>query len=370
MHLLNTTVFWVLFSPFIVHSQMQLEKDLDQLLSQRFPLTQAGIACMVIKDGKMVYQKGFGLANATTQEPITPQTNFRMASVSKQFTAACIIRLVKQGKLSYDDHLLKFFPDFNPTVGQKIQIRHLLTHSSGVWDYESLIPNTQKTQILDEDVVELLKSHDKTYFTPGSEFRYSNSGFCLLEQIIEKASGQSFVDFITKHIFQPLKMNSTRVYKTGALIPHRAMGFAKNKEEVLIDSDQSITSATKGDGCIYTSLEDYQKWHNSLINNALFDLKNELIKVSIALPKNRQGQYGLGWFHAQNVQNPLAIYHTGSSCGFSNGVLIVPSKKYLFLYFSNIADNHAIEKEIVEILKKHSCYGTSFDFLKMLELTQ
>ena len=165
-------------------------------------------------------------------------------------------------------------------------------------------------------------------------------------------------------------MTDTRIYEANATIPHRAMGFARTKEGKLVDSDQSITSATKGDGCVYTSLKDYQKWYNSIRTHQLLNLEEELKKVYTSLPKNVQGRYGLGWFHAQDVQNPLAIYHTGSSCGFSNCVLLVPSKNYLFAYFSNIADNHAIEKEIILLLKKYNCYETVFDFLKMLELTQ
>lgn len=370
MHLLSILVFGALFFPFTIYSQMQLEKDLDALLSERYKSTEAGIAVMVIQNGKIRYQKGIGLANVNTKEAITSQTAFRMASVSKQFTAMCILLLVKEGKLSYDDNLLKFFSGFSPVVGKKIKIRHLLTHSSGVWDYEDLVPAAQKTQLLDNDVVKLLSSQPKTYFEPGSAFKYSNSGFCLLEQIVEKASGQSYVRFITEKIFKPLKMTDTRMYEVNAIIPHRAMGFVRTKEGKLADSDQSITSATKGDGCVYTSLEDYRKWYNALRNHQLVNLEEELKKVHVSLPKNVQGRYGLGWFHAQDAQNPLAIYHTGSSCGFSNGVLLVPSKNYLFAYFSNIADNHAIEKEIVTLLKKHSCYDTTFDFLKMLGLTQ
>lgn len=370
MRLLSFLTFWALFFPFIVYSQMQLEKDLDALLSERYKPAEAGIAVMVIQNGKMRYQKGVGLANVTTKEAITHQTTFRMASVSKQFTAMCILLLVKQGKISYDDNLLKFFPDFSPVVGEKIKIRHLLTHSSGVWDYEDLVSTTQKTQILDNDVLALLRLQSKTYFEPGSSFKYSNSGFCLLEQIVEKSSGQTYIRFITEQIFKPLKMTNTRIYEANIFIPHRAMGFARTKEGTLKDSDQSITSATKGDGCVYTSLEDYKKWFDAIRTHQFLNIEEELKKVYISLPKNVKGRYGLGWFYAQDIQNPLAIYHTGSSCGFSNGVLLVPSKNYLFAYFSNIADNHAIEKEIVALLKKHSCYDTGFDFLKMLELTQ
>lgn len=361
--------FLLLFVDNILFAQMNLEKDLDQLLHQRFDKNQAGIAVMVVKEGKVLYKKGVGMANVDTKEPLSSQSNFRMASVSKQFTAMCIMLLAKQNRLSYDDNLLRFFPDFEPTVGKKIKVRHLLTHSSGIWDYENSLPEERTVQILDAEVVAMLGKETRTYFDPGTKFRYSNSGFCVLEQIVEKASGMSYVDFITKHIFKPLGMSSTRVYEAGTSIPHRAMGYAKNKQGELIASDQSITSATKGDGCVYTSLEDYYKWCKSLINNKLVSLGAELKKVTVQLPSPSQGQYGFGWFFQENKTEALALYHTGSTCGFSNGVLIVPSRKYLFLYFSNIADNHGIEKELISLVKKHNVYDTSFDFLNMVNLT-
>ena len=186
MRLLSILIFWALFFPFTVYSQMQLEKDLDALLSERYKPTQAGIAVMVIQNGKMRYQKGVGLANVTTKEAITPQTTFRMASVSKQFTAMCILLLVKQGKISYDDNLLKFFPDFSPVVGKKIKILHLLTHSSGVWDYEDLVPASQTTQLLDNDVLEMLRSQSKTYLNPVAHSNTAIPVFAYWNKLLKK----------------------------------------------------------------------------------------------------------------------------------------------------------------------------------------
>ncbi|WP_428658042.1 serine hydrolase domain-containing protein [Runella sp.] len=367
----SLSVWSLLYCTLFTLPPMSLEKELTALLSTRYPAQRSGIAVLVIKEGKTIYQQGFGLANVATKEGITPQTTFRMASVSKQFTAMGIMLLVKQGKLSYDDNLLKFFPEFNVAVGSKIKVRHLLTHSSGIWDYEELIPETQKTQLLDEDVLGLLRTQSKTYFEPGSQFQYSNSGFCLLEQIIEKASGQRFADFMERAIFKPLGMTSTRIYEAPAgNIPHRAMGYARTEQGGWKDSDQSITSATKGDGCVYTSLVDYTKWYKALRTNRLIDPEAELKKVTIALPKNAPGKYGLGWFHAYNTKGQLGLYHTGSTCGFSNGVLLIPAQDYLFVYFSNSADNHEIEKDIISLLKKYNAYPDEFDFLKMLELTR
>lgn len=328
----------------------------------------AGMAVLVAKNGKTIYNDGFGLANIDADIAIGTQTVFRMASVSKQFTAACIILLKNRNLLSYEDDLLKFFPDFNKEVGSKIKIKHLLTHTSGILDYEELIPANQKEQVSDVDVLQLLKSQSETYFKPGDKFRYSNSGFCLLEQIVEKASGQSFVTFIKANIFEPLGMTNSTIYEAGRPMPNRAIGYARNLDSKLVYSDQSITSATKGDGCVYTSLDDYAKWYRAIVSNQLIDIKKELKNINHQIEGGKNINYGLGWFNGYD-NNSFELYHTGSTCGFSNVVNIVPEKQFLFVCFSNIADNHAIEKPIRELLKAEKLDDTTVDFGKALSLT-
>lgn len=344
------------------------QKKLDSLLQANIRNTEAGIALVVIKNGKTLYKDGFGLANIDTQTPITPQTNFRMASLSKQFTAACIILLENRKQLSYEDNLLKFFPDFNKEVGTQIKVKHLLTHTSGILDYEELIPDNQKEQLSDTDVLKFLTNQPKTYFKAGDSFRYSNSGFCLLEQIIEKASGQNYVTFIKANIFEPLGMNNSTMYETGRPIQNRAMGYAYDKAGKLVFSDQSITSATKGDGCVYTSLEDYVKWYQAILSNKLIPISEELKKINHPIEGTKNINYGLGWFNSYDSKS-IELYHTGSTCGFSNVVSIVPDKEFLFVCFSNIADNHAIEKPIRDLLKAEKIADTTIDFGKALSLT-
>lgn len=344
--------------------------QLDSLMEKYFSQNQPGAALLVAKNGKAIYAKGFGLANIDTKEKISASTNFRMASVSKQFTAMCIMLLVKQQKISYDDNLLKFFPGWNKQVGAKITIRHLLTHSSGIWDYEELVPQDQQTQILDADVVSYLVKKDSTYFEPGSTFQYSNSGFCVLEQIVEKVSGLSFSKFTAQNIFKPLGMTNTRIYEQDESIPNRAMGFARNEKKEIVPSDQSITSATKGDGCVYTSIDDYQKWASALINNKLVNISSQLKLVNKHIERTSNAYYGLGWFNALDDKNKLSIYHTGSTSGFSNVVKIFPKDKLIIAYFSNIADNHKPFYDIEEIVEKGNVDESGVDFRKMLDLTQ
>ena len=347
-------------------------QKLDSLLLKNFPENQPGAALLVAKNGNILYQKGFGLTDIDPGKKvkISITTNFRMASLSKQFTAMCIMILEKQQKISYNDNLLKFFPDWNKKVAAAITIRHLLTHSSGILDYEGLIPKNQHTQISDADVVSYLLKKDSTYFEAGSRFQYSNSGFCVLEQIVEKVSGLSFAQFCMQYVLKPIGMLNTRIYQQGKTVPNRAMGFARYEKKDIVASDQSITSATKGDGGVYTSINDYNKWANALINNKLINIGSQLKRINYAIPETKNAYYGMGWFNAFDNKNNIALYHTGSTCGFSTVAKIIPNNKLIIAFFSNIADNHTSFYKVEAILKRYQVDESEIDFQKMLDLTR
>lgn len=344
----------------------QLRERLDSLMQATVRANQPGAALLVTIDDKILYQKGFGLANVETNVSITPKTNFRMASVSKQFTAMGILLLEKDRKLSLNDPLIQFFPGFNQKVGQKVQIHHLLAHSSGILDYESVMNPNQREQLLDADILALLKERDSLYFEPGSQFRYSNSAYCLLALIIERVSGQSFATFIQQRIFRPLMMNQSTVYEAGKPIANRSIGYRK-KENTFIFSDQSVTSATKGDGGVYTSLTDYQKWNAALRNNTLLDLKATLLRTGQAIPKTAGSYYGVGWFFRQ-PENPI-LFHSGSTCGFNNYVVSIPGRRFLMAYFSNKANNKPSAVNVVKVLADAG-YPELADILTLDGLTQ
>ncbi|GAB4048548.1 serine hydrolase domain-containing protein [Spirosoma litoris] len=344
----------------------QLRERLDSLMQATTSPTLPGAALLVEIDGKPIYQKGYGLANVATKSAITAETNFRMASVSKQFTAMGILLLEKDKKLSLDDPLIRFCPEFNGQVARKVQLRNLLTHSSGILDYEAVMNPNQREQLLDADVLTLLKDRDSLYFEPGSQFRYSNSGYCLLALIIERVSGQSFAAFIRERIFQPLGMKQSVVYEAGKPISNRAMGY-RQKGKVFVFSDQSVTSATKGDGGVYTSLIDYQKWQNALRNGTLVDITSVLARMKQGLPDRPGSYYGAGWFFREPA-NPI-LFHSGSTCGFNNFVVAIPSKKFLLAYFSNKADNKANAAAVLKILSDAGQRELA-DILTLDDLTQ
>ncbi|HET6252804.1 MAG TPA: serine hydrolase domain-containing protein [Puia sp.] len=362
MHRLLT--FLTLLFRFIQPSsaQSQLNTRLDSFF-HTLPSNQPGIALSIQKHGVIIYQNTAGLAGQNSATPLDSTSNFRMASVTKQFTAMAILLLERDHRLTLDDPIGRWLPELPATVGHHVLIRHLLTHSSGIEDYESLLPDTRTTQVLDADVLQLLSRHDTTYFPPGTRFRYSNSGFCLLALIIERASHETYAAFIKAHIFLPLHMDHSTVYEKDRPIFHRAMGFARDNTGAIIPRDQSITSATKGDGGVYTSLVDYRKWIRALQQNRLLDLSATLKRLRFpiqASPDNPNpgNYYAAGWFITPGP-SPV-LYHSGSTCGFENQTIWIPRDGWSITYFSNLADNSAPFATILKIL----------DDVRMLKLAQ
>lgn len=343
-----------------------LRQKIDAVFQENAISEKTTNALLVIQNGKVVYGKTTGLANLEESIKSSPKTNFRMASVTKQFTAAAIYILNKQGKLQITQPLSDFFPDF-AEVGKEIKLTHLLTHTSGIIDYEEIMPNNLTEQLSDANVLAIVKTVNKTYFKIGSQYRYSNTAFCLLALIIEKVSGKSYDDFLKTEIFEPLGMSNSLIYGKEKTIPNRAMGYAKNEKGEIVFSDQSLTSATKGDGGVYTSLADYEKWFRfrktklGIENNQLFELSNTLI--------SENNYYSFGWFVHRKIGSPDVWFHSGSTCGFSNLVIEVPENQTLILYFSNLANHHDFFKPIEEVLIQEKILPKHFSFWKLHEKT-
>jgi CubicO group peptidase (beta-lactamase class C family) len=340
----------IILSLMISHTaSAQLEKRLDSVINSSILQGEPGLALYVEINGETMYNKGFGMADAESKNKIKSNTNFRLASVSKQFTAMCILLLELDQKISFDDPIFRYLPELPPSIGNKILVRHLITHTSGIIDYEEVMDNTNTTPLLDLDVLNILSTQKKTYSNPGTEFRYSNSAYALLALIIERVSGQTFPEFMKERIFNPLKMKKSLVYEAAISIPNRSFGFARDKNLKLYANDQSSTSAIKGDGGVYTSLDDYKKWTNALWNGTLLDLPSVLKRLNFSIKELKGSFYGPGWFYFDK-DNP-ALFHSGSTCGFSTYSVNIPGQKTSIVYFSNIAGNSETFKKILELLK-------------------
>lgn len=293
-----------------------------------------GAALMIIKDGEPIVKKVYGLADVEKKIPVAAHTNFRLASFTKQFTAMCIMVLEEQGKLSYDQNLTEIFPDF-PAYGNQITLQHVLHHTSGLIDYESLIPDTATIQVLDRDVLQMMMQQDSTYFQPGSAYRYSNSGYAVLAMIVEKVSGQRFAQFLKEKIFDPLGMANTVAYEKGiSEVENRAFGYANENGE-LVFKDQSLTSAVLGDGGIYSSIEDLFKWDQALYTDKLvrFETLDRAFTPGI-LNDGSKLDYGFGW-RIDEYHGFERVHHTGQTCGFTTIIQRYPDQRFSIIILTN-----------------------------------
>jgi CubicO group peptidase (beta-lactamase class C family) len=309
-----------------------------------------GGSVLIVQDGKVLYKKAYGMADLEAHTAATTATNYRLASFTKQFTAMCIMMLAERKKLSLDEPLPAFFPDF-PAYGKQITVRHLLTHTSGMLDYEDLMPADTKVPIVDKGALELLKKQDKTNFPPGSEYRYSNSGFVVLALIVEVRSGMSFAQFLKKNIFDPLGMAKTVAFENGiSTVSNRAYGYTK-REKGYERTDQSMTSSTLGDGGIYTSVDDLFHWDQALYTTKL--VKRESLErawTPFTLTTGKRTEYGFGWF-VKDYRGLHTVQHDGSTIGFRTAILRVPERKFTVIALVNRNDGKPgeIAQKIVDL---------------------
>ena len=295
----------------------------------------AGACVLAIDDGRVVFEHAYGLADVENNVACTPATNFRIASVSKQFTAAAIMLLVEQGKVSLDDKLPKFFPGF-PEYGREVTVRQLLTHTSGLPDYENLIPEGTTLQLDDLDVLQLLMDAKEPIFAPGAKWQYSNSGYALLGLIVEAAAKKPFHQFLADGFFKPLGMTNTVMYVRGFNeVPNRAYGHEK-QEGRWVRADQSLTSAVRGDGGVYTSLDDYKLWLGYLNERKLFRQETYREIFSPQVETSRDAAYGFGWF-IDRYRDQRRVCHNGESRGFTHTVQTFPDRRAAIVLFTNSA---------------------------------
>lgn len=341
----------LLFSMLSSEGQIQV-KQADHLLDSVFPKDQPGIAVAIVKDGKTVFSNGYGLSNTITKTKITPATNFNIASLTKQFTAAGILYLQEKGLLDIDKTISHYFPDMIRSVSEKMTIRQLLTHSSGITDHYDLVQVEKGKHGYARQVYEAVKNKDSFYFTPGSSFRYSNTAYCLAGLILEKISGKTYRDFIRQAFFLPLSMDHSTVWGEHENIYNAATGYDKDSTSgqfIKSQAEEHVFFSTEGDGAIYTSVNDYVKWFQSLQHASILNRKDIALARSIQNPvPNQKGVgYGYGWF-VNTRQQPVYIYHSGDNGGFRTYSFSIPELNYLVVIFANRSDID-IERVVMQI---------------------
>jgi CubicO group peptidase (beta-lactamase class C family) len=310
-----------------------------------------GAAVIIIQNGKVLFKKGYGHADLEMKRPITPDTSFLLGSVTKQFTAMAIMMLVERGKLRYDDPLSKFFPEF-PPYAEKVTIRHLLNHTAGFPEYDDLWvnsgradrdwPRSSKTkpssfEPTSKDALKLLAQQKELEFAPGQRWKYSNSGYVILAQIVEKVSGKPFSRFLRENIFLPLGMNSTLLYdESRPRVPNVATSYELSGG-IYKEIDYTPFNAIYGEDNIYSTVEDMYKWDQALYTEKL--VKSSTLKEAFTPGKLSDGtevHYGFGW-QVGKFLGLGYVWHTGSWLGFHNCIMRFPDHRFTVVVLSNVS---------------------------------
>lgn len=335
--------------PPISHDEALLARTVQRHISA--DNDEPGLCAAVLRDGHISALVCCGRAGLpfSGASPIEPDTAFRLASVSKQFTAAAILILRRRGLLTLEDSVRRHLPQL-PAWADPMTLRHLLTHTSGVWPYEQIIPEDRTMQLTDADVLKLMAEENRTRFTAGEKFYYSNTGYALLANVVERVAGCSFPAFLKGAIFEPLAMNNTLAYVTkGPPVERRAFGCAL-REGRWHDADQGLTSAVLGDGGIYTTAPDYALWDASISNHTL--LPRTDWREAFAPARDNQGRalpYGLGWRLEKTADGSEVVYHTGNTTGFNSCVRRLPQAGVAVLAMANRTgtQTHKITRDVL-----------------------
>ena len=329
------------------------EQQIDNILSKYNSSKTPGVAVAVAKDGKIVFKKGYGMANLEYDIPITPSTVFHVASVSKQFTTFSILLLEKEGKLSLDDDIRKYIPEV-PDFGKTITLRHLATHTSGIRDQWALLTLAgwrMDDVITTEQVLKLINRQKTLNFEPGSKFLYSNSGFTLLAEVVARITKKSFAEFTKKRIFEPLKMTKTQFYDNHQkIVKNRAYSYGK-AGDVYIKGKLNYSNV--GATSLFTTAEDLSKWSMNFEKPIVGDFEvfkklkepaklNDGKLATLAVRDGEPIYHAMGQF-VRNYRGLDIVNHTGSDAGFNSYLLRFPNEKFSVMLLGNDASFNSFQ---------------------------
>jgi CubicO group peptidase (beta-lactamase class C family) len=320
-------------------SNEAMKAKVDELLDEWDKPNSPGFAFAVIKDGDMVYNRCVGMANLDYDIPITPSTVFDIASMAKQFTAACIVLLVEEGKISLDDDIRKYIPEF-PDYSDTITIRHLIHHTSGIRDYTELMlmAGMSFEGIYEaQEIFDLIFRQKKLNFSPGEQHSYSNSGYILLGLIIERVTGLSLSEYAAKHIFEPLGMGNTFIYDDRTrIIKNRAIGYTQRTGEGYRVEHWLNWTTPSGDGYLYTTVEDMLLWDRNFYDNKIGGPDfNTLMLTRGVLNNGDTIDYAFG-LKAGTYRGLKTWRHSGGWAGFRSLMIRFPEQKLTTICLANV----------------------------------
>jgi D-alanyl-D-alanine carboxypeptidase len=338
-----------LFAAMTAHAA-STQEAIDTYLSARYPADAPGAAVIVVKDGKVIFRKGYGLADMEMKTPLRPEMVFRLASVTKQFTAVGIVMLAEQGKLALSDDVRRFIPDY-PAAAGAVSIERLLNHTAGVPGFsdEYLAKRDMRADVTPAQILEIIKSQPSE-FTPGSKWSYSDGGYELLGIVIEKASGMAYADFVEQRIFKPLGMQHSYYDRPGSIIPGRVKGYAQTPAGYQNAAYISMTLPYAA-GSLASSVDDMAVWDAAIADSdkLINEESRRRMTTSYALPDGAAVSvpYGLG-VGLQPRRGEPRVGHNGQINGFTTMALRLPKDHVYVAVLTNLENPKLIPDLIAE----------------------
>jgi CubicO group peptidase (beta-lactamase class C family) len=324
---------------FQAYTHTEATDKVDALFERWDRMDSPGAALGIFQDGRIIYARGYGAANLEYNIPITPQTVFRVGSVSKQFTAMCIALLAEQGKLALDDDIRKLLPEMHADI-PPVTIRHMIHHTSGIRDYlvlQALAGRSGGYFYTSPEAIDLLTRQRGLDFKPGDKYSYSNSGYFLLAEIVKRASGMKPREFAKRYIFDPLGMTSTHFHDDiNEIVKNRASGYLPIAEGGFRIHMTQLDMI--GDGGIYTTVEDFFKWDQNFYKNKLGNETKDLIDLVLTTAQLNDGKkidYAFGLV-VNKYRGFKLISHGGSFVGYKSHYLQFPEQKFSVVILSNL----------------------------------
>lgn len=302
----------------------------SEMFKQKIP----GVSLAILRNGKISLLRSYGFANVEHQVPVKPETVFQSGSIGKQFTAAAVMILIEQGRVSLSDLISKYFPDAPPTW-KDITVWNLLTHTSGMGDYPEEIDLRR-----DYTEAEYLEHFKKAplNFPAGSKWNYSNVGYVILGALVRKVTGKFYGDFLQEQIFKPLNMTHARIISEEDIVPNRAAGYRLVNGALKNQQWVSPSTNTTADGSLYLSILDLAKWDAALYTNKpLKQSSLRIIWTPVTLSDGKRKPYGFGWF-TDTLHNRRILFHGGAWQGFKTFIVRFPDDKLTIIFLANSWD--------------------------------
>ena len=330
-------------------SKEEMKRNIDEVFSAVYNNPdEPGAAVLIMQGNDTLYSCCFGLADMVTREPVTFETNFCIASVSKQFSAVALMQLVEQGVISLSDPLSKFFPEFQAPFFKDITLHHILSHTSGIPDARSRDDRNFVLYSTDVESVGYMKTLDHLNFQPGTKYEYINPTFQLIYQIVERATGIPFETYMHDRVFLRANMDQCRYFDPNRKIDHMAHGYERDDNGVWKEYDYGEESffATKADGALYCSINDFVNWERALRDNRVWIASSKRLAYTpwIQIPRDANygyqpyTGYGYGFFVQDYPGRPTHVYHLGDNGGFTIYAGKIPERDLIFLFFSTRPD--------------------------------